>query len=390
MHDFFYGRYGLFVYCVATAIVLWRLTQPRPGALGAALSWEPVRWVGAISYEMYLWHWPTYLVVTRDRTGLDGLPLLAVRLSIVVALAWATARLVDDPIRRGVRLRSPRLARGMIAGSVLAIGIGVFAAAIGAQPALSGNVGQVADRSAPPTTRTPAVVKVLVVGDSQAATLAQGVRADPGVYGLSAQPGLTVWNRAILGCPIVSYPVFVFDGNQVKNKCGGAGFWKKQWTGDVSTFRPDAVVVMAGAWDVFDAVMPDGSIAHAGNREFDATYMHDIGALLDTLSATGAPVVVIKPPCYGESQLAGTDAQIPERRDPVRLAAIDAAWAQAARHHRARVLDLDSVLCPRGIADAAVRPDGAHFDGAGADRVAPAVARAVRQAIGTSTTAGAA
>jgi len=388
VHDFFYGRYGLFVYCVATAIVLWRLTQPRPGALGIALSWAPVRWVGAISYEMYLWHWPTYLVVSRDRTGLDGLPLLAVRLSVVVGLAWATARLVDDPIRRGARARSPRIARVMVAASVIAIGVGVFAATIGAQPALSGQVGQVAERGAPPTTRTPSVLKVLVVGDSQAATLAQGVRADPGVYGLSAQPGITVWNRAILGCPIVSYPVFVSDGNQVENKCGGTGFWQRQWTGDVSAFRPDAVVVMAGAWDVFDAVMPDGSVAHAGNTEFDATYVHDIGDLLDTLSATGAPIVVIKPPCYGESHLVGTDPQIPERRDAVRLAAIDTAWTEAARRHGARMLNLDSVLCPRGIADAAVRPDGAHFDGAGADRVAPVVARAVRQAIATSTSAG--
>ena len=264
---------------------------------------------------------------------------------------------------------------------VIAISVGVFAATIGAQPALSGQVGQVADRRAPPTTRTPAVLKVLVVGDSQAATLAQGVRADPGVYGLSAQPGLTVWNRAILACPIVSFPVFVIDGNQVENKCGGAGFWQQQWTGDVSTFRPDAVVVMAGAWDVFDAVMPDGSVAHAGNTEFDATYQRDVGDLLDTLSATGAPVVVVKPPCYGESHLVGTDPQIPERRDVARLAAIDTAWTQAARRHGARVLDLDSVLCPGGIADAAVTPDGAHFDGAGADRVAPAVARAVRQAV---------
>ena len=117
--------------------------------------------------------------------------------------------------------------------------------------------------------------------------------------------------------------------------------------------------------------MPDGSVAHAGNTEFDATYVRDVGALLDTLSATGAPVVVIKPPCYGESHLVGTDPQIAERRDVVRLAAIDTAWTQAARRHGARMLDLDPVLCPGGIADAAVRPDGAHFDGAGADRVAP-------------------
>jgi lysophospholipase L1-like esterase len=206
------------------------------------------------------------------------------------------------------------------------------------------------------------------------------------VYGLSAQPGLTVWNRAILGCPIVSFPVFVIDGNQVKNKCGGAGFWQQQWTGDVATFHPDAVVVMAGAWDVFDAVMPDGSVAHAGNAQFDATYQRDVGTLLDTLSATGAPVVVVKPPCYGESHLVGTDPQIPERRDTTRLRAIDTAWTAAARQHGARVLNLDSVLCPGGVADAAVRPDGAHFDGAGADVVAPAVARAVRQAVAASPT----
>jgi hypothetical protein len=46
------------------------------------------------------------------------------------------------------------------------------------------------------------------------------------------------------------------------------------------------------------------------------------------------------------------------------------------------------LLCPGGVADAAVRPDGAHFDGAGADRVAPVVARAVRQAVAAPTTPG--
>ena len=209
-----------------------------------------------------------------------------------------------------------------------------------------------AARPRPP--RTPSALKALVVGDSQAATLAQGVRADPGVYGLSAQPGLTVWNRAILGCPIVSYPVFVLDGNHVSNKCGGTGFWQRQWASDVATFRPDAVVVMAGAWDVFDAVMPDGSGRARRQPGVRRDLRHVTSAtLLDTLHATGAPVVVVKPPCFGESHLVGTDPQIPQRRDIARLAAIDTAWTEAAHRHGARVLDLDSVLCPGGIADAA-------------------------------------
>jgi hypothetical protein len=381
IHDFFYGQYGLFVYCVATAVVLWRLTQERVGIFGVALSLSAVRWVGGISYEMYLWHWPTYLVVTPDRTGLDGLALLAVRLSVVVALAFATARLVDDPIRRGVRLRTPNLARLAAGAAVVVLTIGVFAATIGAQPALSGNVGDLADQSTAPTTQLPANIKVLMTGDSQGATLAQGIRADPGLYGVSAQPGLTVWNRAILGCPIVSIPIFVIDGNQTKNKCGGAGYWQQQWASDVAAFRPEVSVVMAGAWDVFDAVMPDGSVQHAGNRAFDATYRRDVGQLIDTLSSTGAAVVVIKPPCFGPNNMIGGDAQSPLRLDKTRMAAIDAVWTKAAKDHGAKLLDLDPVLCPRGVSDESIRPDGAHYSGTGADQVAPHVARAVRAAL---------
>jgi lysophospholipase L1-like esterase len=340
-----------------------------------------VRWVGGISYEMYLWHWPSYLVVTSARTGLNGLTLLAVRLSIVVVLAWATHVLVDEPIRLRRWLRSPRLALAAAVVVVMAVGVGAFAATVGAEPALSGKVGQVADRGGPPTTTPAAPLKVLMVGDSQAATLAQGIHADPGVYGVSAQPGLAVWNRAILGCPIISAPTFVIDGNHADNKCGGVGFWQRQWAQDVATFRPDAVVAMAGAWDVFDVALPTGGTIRPGDPAWSALYEKDVSELFDTLSANGAAVVGIKPPCWGNSQVIGTDAQRFERTDPVRVAAIDAVWEQVARAHGAKLLDLNDVLCPGGKSDPSVRPDGAHFDGNGSNRVAPAVARAVRQAV---------
>jgi peptidoglycan/LPS O-acetylase OafA/YrhL len=404
VHDFFYGRYGLYLYCIATTVVLWRLVQPSPGLIGAGLSLAPVRWVGGISYEMYLWHWPTYLVVTPDRTGLSGLSLLAVRLSIVVLLAWGSHVLVDEPIRRGVRLRSPRMARVVAIAVVIAISVGVFGATVGAEPALSGNTGQLADSRPPPTipkritspnqsnpspvgdgstttTQPAGPIKVLLVGDSQAATLGQGVRADFGVYGLGAQPGLAVWSRAILGCSIISAPVFLIDGNNADNKCGGAGYWQRQWSSDVALFKPDASVVMAGAWDVFDVVMPDGSVLHPGQPAWRAMYLQDVGQLLDTLGSTGAAVVAVKPPCWGESQVIGAGSTTPERMDPAIVAAIDDVWKQAADSRGATLLDLNSVLCPGGKADASIRPDGAHFYSDGADKVAPFVAAAVRKAV---------
>ncbi len=49
-----------------------RPRRARPRSLSVA----PLRWVGRISYGLYLWHWPVYLTLTHTRTGLDGVALL--------------------------------------------------------------------------------------------------------------------------------------------------------------------------------------------------------------------------------------------------------------------------------------------------------------------------
>jgi peptidoglycan/LPS O-acetylase OafA/YrhL len=395
VHDVFYGQYGLLVYSFATSIVIWRLAQPSSGVLGRGLELSPVRWVGAISYEMYLWHWPAYLVITPERTGLTGVSLLVVRLASVVGLAAVTHFYVGEPIRRGARLRSPRLSGAFTAAAVIAISVGVFAATITARPALSGNVGQVADRRGPPTVPSTVVptapdesrpvapvpaapVKVLVVGDSQGATLAQGLDADPGVHGLSAQAGLVVWNRAILGCSISTAPSFVIEGDRQPNKCGGDGAWQRQWASDVAAFRPDVVVVQAGAWDLYDVAGPKDLVLHPGDPGWNASYTNDVETLFDTLSATGASIVAIRPPCYGTTEVVGGGGTPPERLDATRIAGVESAWQTAARARGTELLDLGGTLCPGGRSDASLRPDGAHYDGAGADRVAAIVARAVR------------
>jgi peptidoglycan/LPS O-acetylase OafA/YrhL len=392
VHDLFYGRLGLLVYSVATAVVLWRLTQPSSGAFGGVLESSPLVWVGAISYEMYLWHWPTYLVLTRDRTNLSGLPLLGLRLGVVVALSWATHTLVDEPIRRGVRLRSPRLARSAVVMVVIAVAFGTFAATVGAQPALSGDSGQLVDRGAPPkaaehASESPAAarapIKLLVVGDSQAATLAQGLNADGGHHGLSMQPGVTVWNRSILGCPIVSRPTVISGGEHLHNKCGGDGFWQRQWADDVPAFEPDAVFVMAGAWDVFDVDI-DGAVVEPGDAAWTEGYERDVSQLFDTLKSTGAPVVAVEPPCFGRNEQPGGAPDAPERLDATRVGAVHRVWMDQAEVHGVVVANLDSLLCPNGASDSSIRPDGAHFYTAGADRTAPLVMAVVRAAIAAS------
>jgi hypothetical protein len=390
VHDFFYGQFGLLAYSCATAIVLWRLAQPSTGLLGRGLQLSPVIWVGAISYEMYLWHWPLYLVITPARTGLSGLSLLFVRLASVVALAAVTHFYVGEPIRRGVRLRSPRLARIATAALVIAVSVGVFAATVSARPVISGNVGQVADRRGPPSVSSSAApVKVLVVGDSQGATLAQGLDAAPGRSGLSAQPGLAVWNRAILGCSIITVDSFLIDGNRAENKCGAAGAWQEQWASDVAAFDPDVVVVQAGAWDLFDVAGPGDTVVHPGDRGWAADYERDVESLFDTLSASDAAVVAIRPPCYGTNEVVGGGPTPAWRLDRSRIAAVDAVWERAAASRDLKLLNLDATLCPGGRSDASIRADGAHYTGDGANRVAPIVANAIRSVVAGRTAAAA-
>ena len=69
---------------------------------------RPVRWLGDISYGLYLWHWPVvvlvggYVLSEHESIGRFG-PVLMLGLS--VALAWLSKRWVEDPIRSSLWLK---------------------------------------------------------------------------------------------------------------------------------------------------------------------------------------------------------------------------------------------------------------------------------------------
>jgi peptidoglycan/LPS O-acetylase OafA/YrhL len=99
--DFMF-RGGLELLSVATALVVAAAATPG-GLLGRALGWTPMRWVGVRSYGIYLWHYP--IIVLTAAAGTVGTPVSAVRavilVAVTVAIAAASWRFVEDPIRRG-------------------------------------------------------------------------------------------------------------------------------------------------------------------------------------------------------------------------------------------------------------------------------------------------
>ena len=121
-----------------------------PGLFARVLARNPLRWIGLRSYSLYLWHWPVFML-TRPQLdiALDGLPLLALRLALTLALAELSYRLIEMPARHGALGRawqSVRAAHGRPAR--LALGAATLAAL--AAVVLLGRAAALASPPAPP------------------------------------------------------------------------------------------------------------------------------------------------------------------------------------------------------------------------------------------------
>jgi peptidoglycan/LPS O-acetylase OafA/YrhL len=111
-------RGGLLLHSAAAAALVTALASAPGGRVGAALSWRPLVWVGVRSYGLYLWHWPVYVMLSSERTGLEGPTLTVVRIAVSSVLAAASFRLVEDPIRHRATWVRDRRGLPALAGAV--------------------------------------------------------------------------------------------------------------------------------------------------------------------------------------------------------------------------------------------------------------------------------
>ncbi len=67
-------RHGLLiVVALAAVLVIAPVALEQDGPVARVLAWRPLVWLGAISYGVYLWHWPIFLALNGERTGVDRL-----------------------------------------------------------------------------------------------------------------------------------------------------------------------------------------------------------------------------------------------------------------------------------------------------------------------------
>jgi peptidoglycan/LPS O-acetylase OafA/YrhL len=92
---------GFLVLAIIVAALIAAATHPAV-PLGRWLGTQPFRYLGQRSYGIYLWHWPIFMM-TRPQldTPLDGLSNLTLRLTLTLAVAEASYRFIEMPVRRG-------------------------------------------------------------------------------------------------------------------------------------------------------------------------------------------------------------------------------------------------------------------------------------------------
>jgi peptidoglycan/LPS O-acetylase OafA/YrhL len=211
---------GLVVAGILAATVIASVAQPDAGPLGTILSNRPLRWVGAISYGLYLWHWPTYVLMTDLTTGLNGTSLIAARLGATFFAATASFYLIERPVRRYQWKGWPfTLATVSAVGvTALAIVVGTAPVTAAASPPDYASV-KVVSPTAPPRSLPPPILlppgqritpasplRVITIGDSVMEEAELGIAA-----ALQATGEATVSTHSYPGWGLTTDTSFVKD-----------------------------------------------------------------------------------------------------------------------------------------------------------------------------------
>ena len=409
---------------VGSAALLLGLQVEGPAR--TVLSISPLVWLGKISYGVYLYHWPVYVIVDERRTDLDGAPLVILRVAITLAIAEASYMLVELPIRRGrtVRLPTTFAAAAGVTAAVAIVGFAVLPASaadywassdadaraasieptaeplapVVAAPTTTKHGGPEPTETAPADTTPPATapvdtdpvdaavvdtvpaeipttlapipelsrpVRIIVAGDSTAVATGGGL-----VAWAAAHPNLAqVEIVAELGCGFVrGGEVKLDDWVDVERRCD-------EWLDEtlparVEALTPDVVMLMTTSWDVLDRRWPETGEVVPSDPVYRERVARDFADVSNRIAVAGGQKVVwVREPIPNVYWWSSGQAQ----EDPARHAEVYAAMAAAAESSGGRVVvvDLPAWLEPRGLdVDEAARPDGVHWSPEASLRIA--------------------
>ncbi|MGH3542575.1 MAG: acyltransferase family protein, partial [Mycobacterium sp.] len=250
----------LVVVAVAAVLVIAPVTLDQRGPVATVLAWGPLVWLGTISYGVYLWHWPIFLVLNGERTGWSGLSLFCLRCAATLAVSAASWWLIEQPVRKWRPVWVPLLP---LAGATAATAAAVTMLVVPVGPTTGGAL----DGSLPPGVSPVAAVSPSPPGGPRPArAVAQRDPRRPftvSVFGdsigsslmhyLPSTPGFHFVDHTVIGCSLVRGGPYRYLGQTLdqKTECES---WPSRWTAEIAADRPDAILLIIGRWETVDRV----------------------------------------------------------------------------------------------------------------------------------------
>ena len=378
-------RGGFLVADLMVASVILGVTMAPAGLPARVLSLRPLTFTGQISYGLYLWHWPIFLVLNHARTGLDDWPLFLLRVAVTYVVAMLSWYLVETPVRQ-MTFGSWRSWAWVPVGAAAAAATLFVTATVSA--AASPNVladpkavdAQLAtyENGAFPTGGHR--LRVLVVGDSLSLTV--GFWLTP----YASRYDEVLRGRPLEGCGLATAVPYSFHGT-ASYPLSPCASWPTIWGNDVTQLKPQVVVLIIGFWEAMDRVY-QGRWQHLGEPSFDAYERANLERAVSVLGAGGTHVVLMTSPYYDSGEQ--LDGQPWDEDDPTRVDILNQMIESVAAQHAGQVsvVPLNKYLDPDGhyttsIGGQVMRfADGVHTtDAAGtylAPKILPQLAAAAR------------
>ncbi len=341
---------GLWLTELAALVLIACAVAGRDGRVARALSARPLVLLGTVSYGAYLWHWPVNVVLTAERAHLHGLSLHALRFALTFAIAAASYRLLERPIRtRGVPFGRPVF----IVPTAVALAVLLVVRATHARPVPPAPRVDLPPPGGHPTRPAAAAPewRLMVVGDSTANSLGWTIR------GLR-KVGVAVDLEGKDSCTMLW------------DTCGA-----ETWAARTRELRPDATLVFFGG-AFLHGLGIDGDWRKSCHPGWDRKFEETVTARLGDLTGERARVFIATLPYpLGPYESAAFRKEVDCINASIRRS--------AARVPRVNVLELGERLCPKGECEreyegAIIRVDGVHYSMDGGKGVAEWVLGSVR------------
>ena len=363
---YYYG--GALAFSVATLLIVMPLWVGQ-GAVGRALSWGPVAWIGVVSYGIYLWHWPVILWLgVRDATGTRSVMLGVTAVVLTVAAAALSYYLVERPIRTGRQLGSHAGRRWNLRRP------GVVLAAMPVVLLLVASFSVAATRVPPPPPGTPVL---MTVGDSVPERLAVALEEASAAHGWRLVPG------AFGGCSVTGETSTDANGVTMheSNQCPEVIVPAQDEM--IREADPD-VVLWWDRWVTYGFLDADGEHVATGTDRFWQLRRAGLEAAVPRLASGGATVVLVGVEPPGAAICTSREDRCPDvlRFRFEHFDDITERWNAMMRRYAAQHPDIAAYIdvahvvchdhaspCDDRIDGVPARPDGTHYEGPGEDLI---------------------